>query len=214
MREFNGKIELDIRDSEPDWGPYQAPVAPPGVAERPVPGLGRHRHRHVGLLRRPRRDARDEPASPNAACGSRSSTPPRCARRPGRRCSPAATRPPSGWPPSRSSPTASQLQRPHPRRHRAAVRGARRARLQHLLRRQVAPHAARGIQSRCHQTALAAEPRVRAVLRLHGRRDRPVVSRAGLRQPSRRPARHPARTATTCRRTWRTRPSSSSATRR
>jgi arylsulfatase A-like enzyme len=27
--EFNGKIELDIRDSEPDWGPYQAPVAPP-----------------------------------------------------------------------------------------------------------------------------------------------------------------------------------------
>jgi arylsulfatase len=27
--EFNGKIELDIRDSEPDWGPYAAPVAPP-----------------------------------------------------------------------------------------------------------------------------------------------------------------------------------------
>src|SRR5882757_1729014 len=29
MAQFNGKIELDIRDSEPDWGPYQAPVAPP-----------------------------------------------------------------------------------------------------------------------------------------------------------------------------------------
>jgi arylsulfatase A-like enzyme len=27
--EFQGKIEVDIRDSEPDWGPYQAPVAPP-----------------------------------------------------------------------------------------------------------------------------------------------------------------------------------------
>ena len=27
--EFQGKIALDIRDSEPDWGPYQAPVAPP-----------------------------------------------------------------------------------------------------------------------------------------------------------------------------------------
>lgn len=26
--EFQGKIELDIRDSEPDWGPYAAPVAP------------------------------------------------------------------------------------------------------------------------------------------------------------------------------------------
>jgi arylsulfatase len=26
--EFNGKIALDIRDSEPDWGPYAAPKAP------------------------------------------------------------------------------------------------------------------------------------------------------------------------------------------
>ena len=29
--EFNGKIELDIRDSEPDWGPYAAPTAPAGA---------------------------------------------------------------------------------------------------------------------------------------------------------------------------------------
>ncbi len=28
MAAFNGKIELDIRDSEPDWGPYAAPTAP------------------------------------------------------------------------------------------------------------------------------------------------------------------------------------------
>lgn len=27
--EFTGKIALDIRDSEPDWGPYAAPTAPP-----------------------------------------------------------------------------------------------------------------------------------------------------------------------------------------
>ncbi|MBV8928878.1 MAG: arylsulfatase [Mycobacteriaceae bacterium] len=26
--QFHGKIELDIRDSEPDWGPYAAPTAP------------------------------------------------------------------------------------------------------------------------------------------------------------------------------------------
>jgi len=26
--EFKGKVELDIRDSEPDWGPYAAPTAP------------------------------------------------------------------------------------------------------------------------------------------------------------------------------------------
>jgi len=29
--EFRGKIELDIRDSEPDWGPYAAPTAPRGA---------------------------------------------------------------------------------------------------------------------------------------------------------------------------------------
>ncbi|MUL64008.1 arylsulfatase [Mycobacterium sp. CBMA 234] len=29
--EFQGKIELDIRDSEPDWGPYAAPTAPAGA---------------------------------------------------------------------------------------------------------------------------------------------------------------------------------------
>ncbi|QUR67488.1 sulfatase-like hydrolase/transferase [Mycobacterium spongiae] len=28
--EFRGKIELDIRDSEPDWGPFAAPSAPDG----------------------------------------------------------------------------------------------------------------------------------------------------------------------------------------
>ncbi|HZA10281.1 arylsulfatase [Mycobacterium sp.] len=29
--EFQGKIEVDIRDSEPDWGPYAAPTAPEGA---------------------------------------------------------------------------------------------------------------------------------------------------------------------------------------
>ena len=29
--EFNGKIALDIRDSEPDWAPYAAPTAPAGA---------------------------------------------------------------------------------------------------------------------------------------------------------------------------------------
>lgn len=29
--EFSGKIELDIRDSEPDWGPFAAPTAPEGA---------------------------------------------------------------------------------------------------------------------------------------------------------------------------------------
>ena len=29
--EFAGKIELDIRDSTPDWEPYLAPKAPEGA---------------------------------------------------------------------------------------------------------------------------------------------------------------------------------------
>ena len=29
-KEFKGKIELDMRDSVPDWEPYLQPVAPPG----------------------------------------------------------------------------------------------------------------------------------------------------------------------------------------
>ncbi|MDT5093610.1 MAG: hypothetical protein QOH60_2973 [Mycobacterium sp.] len=29
--EFQGKIEVDIRDSEPDWGPFAAPTAPDGA---------------------------------------------------------------------------------------------------------------------------------------------------------------------------------------
>ncbi len=31
MAEFKGRIELDIRDSTPDWGPYLAPKAPDGA---------------------------------------------------------------------------------------------------------------------------------------------------------------------------------------
>jgi arylsulfatase A-like enzyme len=29
--EFHGKIEVDVRDSEPDWGPFAAPTAAPGA---------------------------------------------------------------------------------------------------------------------------------------------------------------------------------------
>ena len=212
MGEFKGKIELDIRDSEPDWGPYARSSRAARCAQRPLPGVGRHGHRDLGLLRRPRRDARHEPhrrtrraavaVSHHRAVladpGLAAHRPQRHHRRDGHHRGVHRRLP--------------ELQRAHPRRHRAAVRGARRTRLQHLLRGQVASHPARGVQSRCHQTALAAEPRFRAVLRLHGRRDRPVVSRIGLRQPSRSPRPPPPRRATTCRRTWRTRPSSSSAT--
>ena len=33
-KHFNGCIELDIRESEPDWAPYLAPRAPEGALRR------------------------------------------------------------------------------------------------------------------------------------------------------------------------------------
>ena len=59
---------------------------------------------------------------------------------------------------------------PDPVRERLHLRGAGRARLQHLLRRQVAPDAGRGVQPGRVQGPLAARPRVRALLRLPRRR--------------------------------------------
>ena len=58
-KKFNGRIELDIRDSEPDWEPYLAPKAPERRAEHPADRLGRRRLRHDGGVRRARRDAHD-----------------------------------------------------------------------------------------------------------------------------------------------------------
>jgi arylsulfatase len=30
-REFRGRVDVDIRDSVPDWGPYEQPRAPEGA---------------------------------------------------------------------------------------------------------------------------------------------------------------------------------------
>ena len=183
-----------------------------GCAQRALPGLGRHRHRHVGLLRRSGRDARDEPAR-RTRCAAVAVPHHRAVL-----ADPGVTADRSQRDHRRHGDhrgvhrRVPELQRPHPRGHGSAVGGARRARLQHLLRRQVAPHPAGGVEPRCHQTALATGARLRAVLRIPGRRDRPVVSRTRLRQPPRRRRPPPPRTATTCRKTWRTRPSSSSGT--
>src|ERR1700722_4722325 len=147
--EFNGKIDLDIRDSEPDWGPFAAPTAPEGapnvlylvwdatgiIADRPQRHHRGHGH-HRGIHRR-----------------------------------------------------VPELQWSDSGRHRAALRGTRRTWLQHLLRWQMAPDATRRVQYGVDQAALAYLTRLRTVLRILGRRDRPMVSRPGVRQPSGEPAR-------------------------
>ena len=83
------------------------------------------------------------------------------------------------------------LQRDDPEGERLPLRDPRPQRLRHLRGRQVAPHTGRGDDDGQPARSLAARSRVRAVLRLHGRRDRPVPSRSRLRQP---PGRAAART--------------------
>ena len=56
---FNGVINLDVRDSVADWGPYLAEEAPRGRAERADRALRRHGPGGVVAVRRADRDADD-----------------------------------------------------------------------------------------------------------------------------------------------------------
>ena len=144
----------------PDWAPYLRAEGARRRAERAVHRLGRRRLRHDGLSSAVRSRRRTCAASPTWACASRTSTRPRCARR---RASSLLT--------GRNATTQRHgdhrrvqlgLPRhldPHPVRERVHLRGARRARLQHVLRREVAPHPGRGVQPRRVQGPLAARAR-------------------------------------------------------
>ncbi|SKU28958.1 Uncharacterised protein [Mycobacteroides abscessus subsp. massiliense] len=128
-----------------------------GRAQRPVPRLGRHRHRRLGLLRRSGADACHEPHRRT-----------RCAPLPVPHHRAVFTHPRlAAHRPQRHHRRhghhrgvhrrLSELQRPHPLRDCTALGGAGRKGLEHLLRRQKAPDAARRGESRCHQTALAPQ---------------------------------------------------------
>src|ERR1044072_3162284 len=78
-----------------------------------------------------------------------------------------------------------QRQRPHPVRVRDDRRGARRARLEHLHARQVAPLRLGRDEPGLDEAQLAGRPRLRALLRLPRRGDEPVVPRPRLRQTTR-----------------------------
>ena len=54
---FKGVVNVDIRDSVPDWEPFLPAEGARGCAERADDRLGRRRLRHDGRLRRPGRDA-------------------------------------------------------------------------------------------------------------------------------------------------------------
>ena len=180
----------------------------PRLAERPRCGVGRRGLRRHGRVRRPDRDADHAPhRRTRPALHELSHHGPVLADafEPAQR---AATRPATTW-------------RASPRRRRDSPGSRRRIPFENGMIAEVLNE--RGWNTyavgKWHLTpgdeidavvlagTLAAWPRLRALLRVPGRRDQPVVSGPGLRQPPDRSARLAPRTATTCPRTSPTRPS-------
>ena len=86
MSEFAGKIELDIRDSTPDWAPYLAPKAPEGAPNVLFVVWDDVGYGTMDCFGGPVQTPDDDAASPTWGCATRTSTPRRCARRPAPRC--------------------------------------------------------------------------------------------------------------------------------
>ena len=189
-KRFKGVINIDIRDSVPDWEPYAQPIAPGGRAERALHRPRRCRLLGDGAVRRADRDAEHQPHRRQGPDATRTSI-----RR--RSCSPTRSCLLTGRNHTterhglhhRGGRRLPRLERAHPVRVRDDRRGARRARLEHLHARQVASDRRGRDEHGLAQAQLAARARLRALLRLPRRRDQPVVSRPGLRQPSGRAAR-------------------------
>ena len=188
---FNGTINVDIRDSMPDWSPFEPPKAPDGAPNVLYIVLDDVGFSALELLRRADRDAEHRPD-----------------RRRGRPLHAVphhrAVLADPLVPAHRPQPHAQQhglhhrgrdrlpeRERDDPAGERDALRDPRRARVEHLHGRQVAPLPDRRDEPRRAAAQLADRPRLRALVRLPRRRDEPVVSRPRLRQPHGRPAEPP-----------------------
>ena len=187
-KQFNGVVNVDIRDSIPDWTPFLQPHAPEGapnvlqivwddvgfgamdVFGGPIetPDAAAPRRPRRALVELPHhRAVLADPLEP-------ADRPQRDLEQHGRH--------------HRGRRRLPRLLGADPVRERHDRRGPQRAGLEHVLRREVAPHARRGVRHVGVEGPLAARPRLRALLRVPGRRDQPVVSRPDLRQPPGRPA--------------------------
>ena len=211
---FRGTVNIDIKDSTPDWEPYTQPMAPDGApnvlyvvlddvgfsAMEPygglieTPNIKRIADRGLDVHELPHHgavladalvpDDRPEPHDERDGLHHRGDI---------------------GLP---------ERERAHPVRVREPRRGARRAGLEHLHRRQVAPLRRGRDEHGVVEAAVAARPWLRALLRVPRRRDEPVVSGPDRGQPPGRAAGAARRTVTTSPSTSPTRRSSSSRTRR
>ena len=185
---FKGVINVDVRDSTPDWTPYDGAQGAGGRAERPDRPLRRHRAGRLVALRRPHQHADAAEAGRQRADV----------------LAVAHHRPLLADPldlPHRPQPPPERVQlhhrrlrrlpgrqRPHPRLLRSAGAGDAGQRLQHLLAGQEPQRAGGPAHPRRPEDRLAAQPGLGPLLRLPRRRDEPVLPVADVRQPHRRAA--------------------------
>ena len=82
---FQGVINVDIRDSKPDWAPFEPPKAPDGAPSVVYIVLDDVGFSALGCYGGPVETPNID-GSPATACATRSGTRPRCARRRARAC--------------------------------------------------------------------------------------------------------------------------------
>ena len=191
--QFKGTINVDIRDSEPDWAPFEPPKAPdgaPNVIYIVLDDVGFSAMScYGGPIETPNIDrivvgGRPLHAVPHDGAVLAD------ALVPADRAQPHAQQ---HGVHHRGGDRVPERERHDPARERDALGDPRRARLEHLHGRQVASLPDRRDEPRRDAAQLAERPRLRALVRVPRRRDEPVVSRPRLRQPPRRPAEHPGR---------------------
>src|SRR4051794_18040008 len=185
---FNGVINVDIRDSEPDWAPFEPPKAAegsPSVVYVVLDDVGFSAMScYGGPVETPNMDR-------IADAGVRYTQWHTTAL-----CSPTRSCLLTGRNHTRNSMaciTEASIGFPNgsgidPAGERDVVRDPGRAGVEHVHGRQVAPVPDRRDEPGCHSAQLAQRARLRALVRLPRRRDEPVVSGSGLRQPSGRSA--------------------------
>ena len=202
---FKGKIELDVRDSTPDWEPFTPPRPPEGAPNVLIvlyddTGLAAWSP-FGGRINMPTL----QKLADDGLMYSQWHTTALCS--PTRSMLPDRAQPP----PERDGvhhrglDRLSGCERPHSARVRHPRRGDAPGRLEHLLARQEPQRAGRRPGRRRHQGDVAAAPGLGPLLRLPRRRDEQLVPRPGERQPLRRRSPTRPRRATTSRRTSPTR---------
>ncbi len=186
-RDFQGKIELDVRDSVADWDAYRASTPPQGAPNVLVvlyddTGMAAWSP-YGGRINMPTMDR----LAQNGLTYSQWHTT--------ALCSPTRStfltgrnHPSTASPRSPSRRRVSGLQLPHPGVERHHGSRAPRCRMVDVLGRQEPQRADRRVDRRRLEEALAAGTGLRPVLRLHRRRDQQLVSVTGRGQPLHRSA--------------------------